>query len=125
MSAVQAIYTSSAADGAAMGPRVVRSHLRLTRRGRAVFTTLAALPLVICALVLAVNGGGAVAGGSALTGTSFDYITVPAGDSLWTIAEEIAPDADPRDIIDDIMSLNQLSTAEVQAGQRLAIPTSF
>ena len=43
------------------------AHLRLTRRGRAVITTLAAVPLVIGAFVFAINGGGAVATGSSLT----------------------------------------------------------
>ena len=125
MSASQAIHPSFAADGAVSAPRVVRSHLRLTRRGRAVFTTLAALPVVIGALVLTLNGGGAVAGDAQQQGTSFDYITVPAGESLWTLAEEFAPDSDPRDVIDAIMSLNQLTSAEVQAGQRLAIPANY
>lgn len=125
MSASQAIHPSFAADGGPSAPRVVRSHLRLTRRGRAVFTTLAALPIVIGALVFAINGGGAVAGDARLQGTSFDYITVPAGESLWTLAEEFAPDSDPRDVIDAIMSLNQLASAEVQAGQRLAIPANY
>lgn len=125
MSASQAIHPSFAADGGVSTPRVVRSHLRLTRRGRAVLTTLAALPIVVGALVLTVNGGGAVAGDAQQQGSSFDYITVPAGESLWTLAEEFAPDSDPRDVIDAIMSLNQLTSAQVQVGQRLAIPSEY
>lgn len=125
MSAVQVIHPNLAAVGAVAAPRVVRSHLRLTRRGRMVFTTLAALPLVVGAFFVAMNGGGAVAGDAAQQGTDFDYISVPAGASLWTLAEEIAPSSDPRDVIADIMNLNQLTSAEVQIGQRLAIPTGY
>ena len=29
------------------------------------------------------------------------YVTVAPGDSLWSIAETIAPHADPRDVVDD------------------------
>ncbi len=104
---------------------VVRSHLRLTQRGRVVLTTLAALPLIAGALVFAVNGGGALAGDSAQPRASFDYITVPAGESLWSIAEVVAPDTDPRDVIEAIVNLNQLGSADVQAGQRLAIPNTY
>ena len=125
MSAVQAIQLNTRATGAVSTPVVVRSHLRLTRRGRVVLTTLAAMPIVIGALVFAVNGGGAVAGGAGQQGSSFDYIAVPAGSSLWTLAEDIAPAEDPRDVIDAIIDLNQLSSAEVQVGQRLAIPAGY
>lgn len=125
MSAVQAIQLNTRATGTVSTPVIVRSHLRLTRRGRVVFTTLAAMPLVIGALAFAVNGGGAVAGGAGQQGSSFDYIAVPAGASLWTLAEDIAPAEDPRDVIDAIIDLNQLSSAEVQAGQRLAIPAGY
>lgn len=125
MSAAQVFPAPSPALSAESGGTVVRSHLRLTRRGRAVFTALAAVPIVCGALALAVNGGGAVAGGAGQQGTGFDYITVPAGESLWTLAEELAPHLDPRDVIADIMNLNQLQSADVQAGQRLAIPAAY
>ncbi len=100
------------------------THLRLTRRGRAVITTLAAVPLVIGAFVFAINGGGAVANGSG-THTPFAYVTVHSGQSLWSIAEKIAPTADPRDVIADIVSLNQLQSAVVTPGQRIAIPEQY
>ena len=125
MTAVHATGPVSQASSEIDGRVVVRSHLRLTARGRAVVTTLAALPLIVGALVLAVNGGGALAGDSMQSGASFDYITVPAGESLWSIAEVVAPEVDPRDVIDAIINLNQLSSADVQAGQRLALPNNY
>ena len=100
------------------------THLRLTRRGRAVLTTLAAVPLVIGAFLFAVNGGGAIATGSS-THTQFAYVTVHSGQSLWSIAEKVAPSADPRDVIADIVSLNQLQSAVVTPGQRIAIPAQY
>jgi hypothetical protein len=112
--------------GAVSGPArsSARTHLRLTRRGRVVLTSLAAIPLVIGALVFALNGGGAAASGDRAH-VQFQYVTVESGQSLWSIAEKVAPSADPRDVIADIVSLNQLDTAVVSPGQRLAIPAQY
>ncbi|MBM7504487.1 LysM peptidoglycan-binding domain-containing protein [Agromyces aurantiacus] len=100
-----------------------RTRLRLTRRGRVVFTTLAAAPLVIGVLVGSLASGGAVAGIDDGTPPAvFDTMVVGAGDTLWGIAESIAPTADPREVIHDIMRLNGLRDAVVQPGQRLALP---
>jgi len=52
-------------------------------------------------------------------------VTVHPGDSLWTIAQDVAPDSDPRDVIDDIVRLNALPSSVVDAGQSLAIPTAY
>jgi LysM domain len=101
-----------------------QSHLRLTRRGRIVVTTLASIPLVIAAIAFALNGGGASASqhGSSVAQT---YVTVDAGQSLWQLAKSIAPHSDPRDVISDILSLNGLDSGEVFPGQQLAIPAQY
>lgn len=103
-------------------------HLRITRRGRVVLAALASLPLLAALVALAVFGANsAVADGAEQSGASqsFDYVTVQAGETLWGLAEEIAPSADPRDVIADIVSLNQLPSSEVQPGQRLAVPNQY
>lgn len=105
------------------------THLHLTRRGRIVFTTLAAAPLVVGALLIAFAGGTASAvaegAGAGVNAASFEYVTVQAGQSLWKLAETIAPTADPRDVIAEIVSLNQLSSENVEPGQRLALPAEY
>ena len=114
------------------------THLHLTRRGRIVFTIMAAVPLIIGALAFALNGGmaaatgqgasaGIGAGNDAVTvdATAFEYVTIYSGQSLWQVAETLAPTADPRDVIAEIVSLNQLSSEAVQPGQRLALPTKY
>ncbi|GGF03119.1 LysM peptidoglycan-binding domain-containing protein [Mycetocola zhadangensis] len=98
--------------------------IRLTRRGRVVFTTLAAAPLIAVAAWFGLGGGSAIASSSSSSAT-FDYVTVEYGDSLWTIAGSIAPEADPRDVIADVMSLNQLETSTVVPGQRIALPERY
>lgn len=113
---------------AAFSPAAVdaapRTRLHITRRGRAVLTSLTALPLVVAAFLFALNGGVAAAGGSS-TGQTFEYVTVEAGQSLWQLAESLAPAADPRDVIADIVSLNQLADTSIEPGQRLAIPAQY
>jgi hypothetical protein len=102
----------------------VRTRLRITRRGRAVVAALVAVPLVVVAGALVLNGGGAVA--SDTTGvTEFQHVTVDGGETLWQVASEIDPDADPRDVIADLVSLNNLPSAEVSAGQSLAVPAQY
>jgi hypothetical protein len=118
-----AVFTG-ASIGTVGSVRSAGPHLRLTRRGRVVLTTLAAIPVALGALFFAVNGGGAVATDSS-SGATFDYITVSSGESLWQIAGEVAPNADPREVISDIVHLNQLPSSEVQAGARIAIPLEY
>ena len=136
------VFASAVPVSAALTP-VPR--LRLTRRGRLVFTTLAAVPLVIGAVSFAINGGAAGAADSA-TGTdlmsyttdsgivttltysptdvgSARFITVEPGQTLWDLAEDISPAADPRDVVADIKRLNALAVETLQPGQRLEIPS--
>lgn len=101
-----------------------RTRLRITRRGRVVVATLGALPIVAGAFVFGLNGGGAVASGEQAA-VEFQYVTVRAGESLWSLAEDLAPASDPRDVVDDILSLNQLPSAGLEPGQRLAIPARY
>ncbi|MFM9919759.1 LysM peptidoglycan-binding domain-containing protein [Lacisediminihabitans sp. H27-G8] len=98
--------------------------LRITRRGYALLTILVAAPLVIAAFGLALNGGGASAGVDA-SSVTFAHVTVQPGESLWQLAGEIAPSSDPRDVVSDIVQLNQLGSTEVQPGQSLAVPLKY
>jgi LysM repeat protein len=49
-------------------------------------------------------------------------VTVVSGDTLWAIAEMIDPTGDPRDMVAELMTLNQLTSANLSPGQELAIP---
>jgi LysM repeat protein len=105
----------------------VRTRLRITRRGRIVLTTVAALPVFLVVALSVLNGGQASAGDSSRAGAPvhFETVTVRPGETLWQLAEETAPQADPRDFVQDVVSLNALDGSTLQAGEQIAIPVKY
>ena len=103
---------------------VAPAHLRITRRGRTVLVVLIAL-LVAGGLALGLMLGAGAAVASDGSAPALSTVTVRQGDSLWTVAEAIAPRSDPRDVIASIQQLNGLPSATVVPGQRLAIPSEY
>jgi Tfp pilus assembly protein FimV len=102
------------------------TRLRLTIRGRRVLATLAAVPAIIAISVAMISGGTALANRDAGAPVeSFSTVTVSVGDTLWSIAESVAPTADPRDVVDAIVRLNALDGVSLEAGQSLAIPAEY
>lgn len=102
------------------------TRLRLTSRGRRVVAFLASLPAIAALSIAIVSGGGALASGEqGASADSFATVTVLPGDTLWTIAQDVAPSADPRDVVDAIMRLNALGSAQLDAGETLAIPAEY
>jgi hypothetical protein len=123
---ISSVRTGSAVRTKATGvDAAVHARLRITARGRKVLAVLVALPVVSALTAVALFGGGSAIATGGGASTEFDYITVTGGQSLWGIAETIAPEADPRDVIAEIMSLNQLTESSVQPGQRIAVPADL
>ncbi|HWI29933.1 MAG TPA: LysM peptidoglycan-binding domain-containing protein [Microbacterium sp.] len=103
-----------------------RTRLRLTARGRRVLAVLTALPAVLALGLAIVAGGSAIAArDDAAPSASFEMVTVSGGDTLWSLAGDIAPAADPRDVVDAIARLNALEDVTITPGQRLAIPAEY
>jgi LysM repeat protein len=48
-------------------------------------------------------------------------VTVQPGDTLWSIAQEVSPDEDPREVIERIEDVNVVE-GSLQVGQKLAVP---
>jgi hypothetical protein len=76
----------------------------------------------------ATQGGAAQAGAASLIDTSVPYF-VQSGDSLWTLAERVSPQDDPRDVVDQILELNAgsdgfSSDAPLRVGQTIRLPAS-
>ena len=100
-----------------------RTRVRLTPRGRRAILTLLAVPAVAFG-VFGVAQATSAEAGSEVADVTFETVTVQPGDTLWGIAQEIAPNDDPRDVIIEIQDLNGISGA-VQAGATLSIPTQY
>jgi len=93
----------------------------LTRRGRLVVGLL--VLLVLSAAVLLVVGR--------VQAVGLDPVPVPAsapaevvvgpGETLWSVAERVAPDDDPRAVVDRLRALNELPSGTVHPGQRLRL----
>ena len=96
---------------------------RLTRRGRVVAATAAALLVTVVSLLLtgvaqATNDGPS----SRVARQSLVQVVVHPGQSLWSVAESADPDQDPRAVIQQIIDLNSLNGDTVFAGQQLWVP---
>ena len=100
--------------------------LRLTRRGKIV---LIGIPLVLLAALLLSLAGFFNAPAKAsdspadLAVTPTVTVTVQPGESLWAIAGSVAPERDARDVVADIVQLNNLTAGAVLPGQQLFVPT--
>lgn len=97
-----------------------RNSVRLTARGRLV-AFLASL-LALAALVV---GTGQMVAATAGTGSSEPVaVVVGGGDTLWGIAQDIAPDRDPRSVVQQIRILNDLGSRSIVPGQSILVPVA-
>jgi hypothetical protein len=64
----------------------------------------------------------AAANNSAANSADFEYITVESGQTLWDLAEQVAPRSNPQDWMQDVVNLNGLTSTDLQPGQRIALP---
>ena len=97
--------------------------LRLTRRGRVVAATAAALLVTVVSLLLAGVAQATNDGPSSRAARqNLVQVVVHPGQSLWSVAESADPDQDPRAVIQQIIDLNSLNGDTVFAGQQLWVP---
>jgi nucleoid-associated protein YgaU len=120
----------SAAPGAAPSVRSSASArslpqrgTRLTLRGRVTLVALLALA-GFALFALGQIASNALAADQSVASTSVkttEWVVQP-GETLWQIAESVAPDTDPRDTVARLVQLNDLANSSVRAGQTLLIP---
>jgi nucleoid-associated protein YgaU len=118
---------ASAAEVSIPSVRGVPTVVRLTRRGR-VLRALVLLAVVLNLVVLGLaqlTGAPARAGAGPTAPVVGTQVTVDYGDSLWSIAVRIAPNADPRDVVHQLRELNGLSSNLIQPGQVLLVPSGL
>jgi hypothetical protein len=96
-------------------PRVV-----LTRRGRLVvfLSGLAAL----MATAVSIGDDSAATDTSSQEPAAVRVVMIEDGDTLWSIAADIADDGDVPAMVSRILELNSLENAAVEVGQRVRVP---
>lgn len=85
---------------------------------------LSRFAVLLLAIVMAVGFFSSNAQASA-TGSKaqFEYVTIHAGQSLWDLADLYAGgDVNQRDWIASLVELNNLTSHDLQPGQRIALP---
>jgi LysM repeat protein len=110
--------TAPARQSASRAPQV-KAHL--TGRGRVALVGASVLTILSVVVVSSqVADASDNASGSAATAV----VVVQAGDSLWSIAQGVSSNVDPREMVSRIRELNALDTAVVVAGQSLVVPVA-
>jgi hypothetical protein len=94
--------------------------VRLTRRGRAVLVAALAV-LLFAAFSLGRTGA---EGSTSASSPELRSTVVAPGDTLWSLAQELAPGRDPRPVVEQIRRLNDLAGGELRAGQLLVLPAA-
>lgn len=97
--------------------------VHLTRRGRVVLM-LALVAVLFGAFSLGRADSQAAPTAGAEPAQALQQVTVAPGESLWAVAERIAPHADPRDVMEQITELNSLDSSQLQVGQHLLLPVA-
>src|SRR5580704_16453953 len=119
----QAWVTSQARVAHRAGP------VRLTRRGRRVVAGLVIGVIIVAVTVLWMSVAGSVQASSHGSAAGSPYrgmtqVVVRPGQTLWSIAAAAEPSGNMWAVVQQIINVNALSSANVQAGQLLWVPRS-
>ena len=116
---LQLVVTPAAATAPAVRPAAsAGAHLRLTTRGRVVLWVLAAAVVALVSLL----GSRAAADGPVGAQEVVRHVVQP-GETMWQIAEGVAgPSDDVRDVVVDLVRLNELPDSGLMAGQVIVVP---
>jgi hypothetical protein len=94
--------------------RAIAAPVRLTRRGVVVLGLAVAM---LCVALLGIAKLSAPSPVHVATSPIPATVTVLSGDTLWSIAERIAPRTDPRAEVVHLQELNHLSSVSLVPGQ--------
>jgi nucleoid-associated protein YgaU len=125
LAAARARAAASAAEPVPASTRP--APIRLTRRGRIVVGTLVGIGVAaLAAVIWLAIAGQAEASGNARVGRPADgsvvRVVVMPGQTLWGIANQVDPAADPRVVIPQIVDMNSLTGTTISVGQVLWVP---
>jgi LysM repeat protein len=95
--------------------------VRLTIRGRRVVAAVSALALMAAVFVTVIAVRAALTR-PLVPASAPAAVTVHPGDTLWSIAQRIAPQSDPRAVVAALRGSNHLPSSTVRVGQHLRVP---
>jgi LysM repeat protein len=100
------------------------SNLRLTPRGHllARLAVIASLSILLLSAYSALSGATAGAEENSLP-SSYLKVSVKPGDTLWSIAAEIDPSGDRRELVDELMRINNMKSPRLESGEKIYLPT--
>lgn len=108
---------------ATSAPSVQATNMSPKRRARLARTLFILSALALLAAGLIFNQSGALATDQTVSGeVAFNYVSVMPGDTLWELAETYADGMNQQDWIAEVILLNNLSSATLSTGDRLALP---
>jgi hypothetical protein len=100
----------------------------VTRSKRAVYMRrrVIAASLGLGIVLTAAHAGVALGGSTTTPGRSphphVENVVVQPGDTLWSMAQRVAPNADPRRLVDEFAK--QLGTSDLQVGDMISLRVS-
>ena len=101
-------------------PLALATPVRLTRRGRVVLVMALLLVATVAFTLGRVGTSQAATDGPAVQ--PYSQTTVHSGETLWSVAMRVAPNHDPRLVVEQLVGLNHLGGGAVQVGQQLLLP---
>jgi hypothetical protein len=101
------------------------SRVRLTARGRVLIIGWALIMTMLGLGVVGALRAEAAGEGASPAPAGWHMIVVQPNDTLWGIARDVAPAADPRAIIDELRAVNDLSGSALHVGTRLWVPAAL
>jgi hypothetical protein len=119
--AASAAASRPAPRARAVAPRATSPRTRLTRRGRVVLLVVAALLLLAA---ISVGRAGSQAATATENGPMLQQATVQPGETLWAVAQRIAPKNDPREVVAQLRRINHLQSSSLRVGQQLLLPVT-
>lgn len=94
---------------------------RGTPRARRAVVAVLAVFLVAGGARGAIGGGGGSVAAAAVPAAQ-QVVVVEQGQTLWSLARDLAPEEDPREVVQRLRSANRLESAGLAVGQRLVVP---
>ena len=98
--------------------------VRLTARGRRLARTAVVLLALLTVLAFGFAGRMPATAGDSAPLVATTTVVVQPGETMWGIAQSVAPNDDVRVTIERITSLNNLESTSVIPGQKLIVPAA-